>query len=232
MSGFLPPVLPFLGAAGLFGLSCIFRFSCYPGFLERPITVALIWGACSADWETALPLGIFFELFWMDLIGAGTYIPPNSNLPLLLCLFISSVFTPPGAALTSPPLVAIILSIPLAFLATGLEQRHRVRLNSLHEHWVEDRQMDRPIGTAEIALAILRLCLLEMLLFTGLGLILYWLFKLAVSFSGHFPVSENLGWPALWLTAVLGGLLSLRTRRAVVSLAVSLGILSILVLRG
>ena len=232
MSGLLPPALPFLGAAVFFGLSCVLRFSFYLGFIERPVAVALIWGALSGEWEVSLALGIFFELFWMDLIGAGTYIPPNANFPLLLCLFLHSAFLAQGLNLAAPPLVPIVVAVPLAFVATSVEQRHRVNLNTLHERLVEDSRMDSSLDSKIIAAAVMRLWALETLLFAGFGLIFYWLFELLTFVLGHFPGPHNLGWPALWLTAALGGVLSLRTRRAVCSLAVSLAILSVLMLHG
>ena len=115
MTSILPSVLPLLGAAALFGLATVFRFSFYAGFVERPVSIAIIWGLFTGDWELSLALGVFFELFWMDLIGGGTYLPPNANLPLLFCLFLSAVFRGQGVDIPNPPLVFIMLAIPLAF---------------------------------------------------------------------------------------------------------------------
>ncbi len=225
----IPPVFPLLGAAVFFGLVTVLRSSFYLGFVERPIGTALIWGLCSGDWVSSLAFGIFFELFWLDLICAGTYIPPNPNMPLLLCLFLVCAFSSQGFEVPSPPLVAIVLAIPSAFIGTELEQRHRVRLNAMHEHLVEEQQMNQPVSSREIALSILRLWTLETLLFIALGALLYWCFALLIFLSGDFPGPESLNWTALWLTAALGGVLSLRTKRAVAGLAVSLGILGVLI---
>lgn len=232
MTSALPPILPLLGFATLFGISTVLRLSFYVGFVERPISIAIIWGAVTGDWTMALGLGIFFELFWMDLIGAGTYIPPNANLSLLLCLFVSSSFASQGMYMPAPPLVLIVLSIPLAFAGTWIEQHHRHKLISLHEQLVEKRQMDKPIPITVISWAILQLWFKETLLFILLGSAVYCLLAFPFLNFHQFPGQEKLDWSVLWLTATLGGVLSLRTRRAVTSLAITLAIFCVLLLHG
>lgn len=232
MSSIIPPILPLLGAAVLFGLATVLRLSFYVGVLERPISIAILWGIFTGDWALVLCLGVFFELFWMDLIGAGTYIPPNANLPLLLCLFVVHAFAGQGFFIPDPPLVLIVLAVPLAYIGSGFEQRHRKKLISIHEQLVEERQMDKAIPTAVIFSAMGRLLFKESLLFILLGLLIYLLFVLLIHVFGSFPGPVNLSWAVLWMTALLGGLLSLRTRRAVISLSITLGIFCILLLQG
>ena len=232
MTSILPSVLPLLGAAALFGLATVFRFSFYAGFVERPVSIAIIWGLFTGDWELSLALGVFVELFWMDLIGGGTYLPPNANLPLLVCLFLSAVFRGQGVDIPNPPLVFIMLAIPLAFAGTALEQRQRQNQIALHEQFVEELQMEKPISTGLILRSMAGLWLKSAFLFILAGLAGLCLFGLAVSAYGALPGPKRLDWPVLWLTASLGGLLSLRTRRAVVSLGITLGIFCILLLRG
>ena len=227
----LPPLSYLALVASLFGLVCILRFSFYLGILERPISVAAIWGLCTGDWSLALPLGIFFELFWMDLLGAGTYIPPNANLPLLLCLFTQYILPLPG---TNIPLILIILTLPTALLATRLEQWHRKRQINVHNRFVEDGKMEKPITFTVIARSLLELWLLQAALFAGLAITLFWLGSATITLSGtasgRILSSPNLTWPTLWLVAALGGILSLRTRRAVLALGCTLIILCILML--
>ena len=232
MTSILPPVLPLFGAAALFGLATVFRFSFYAGFVERPVSIALIWGLFTGEWALSLALGVFFELFWMDLIGGGTYLPPNANLPLLFCLFLSAAFSGQGVNIPEPPLVFIVLSIPLAFAGTALEQRQRQNQIAIHELFVEELQMDKAISTGLVLRSIAGLWLKSALLFVLVGVAGYWLFDLVISTHGAMPGPKKLDWAELWLTASLGGLLSLRTRRAVVSLGITLGIFCILLLRG
>ena len=224
----LPPLSWLALVAALFGLLCVLRFSLYLGIIERPISVAAIWGLCTGDWVLALPLGIFFELFWMDLLGAGTYIPPNANLPLLLCLFTQHLFAPSSPGV---PLMLIVLALPTAFMATHLEQWHRKNQIQVHDRFVEDAKMEMPVNTWVIASSILKLWIMETALFAGLAIILFWLVKLTIALFGQMPSLLNLSWPTLWLVAALGGVLSLRTKRAMLALGVTLVILCILLLR-
>ena len=72
---------------------------------------------------------------------------------------------------------------------------------------------------------------METALFAGLAIILFWLVKLTIALFGQMPSLLNLSWPTLWLVAALGGILSLRTKRAILALGVTLVILCILLLR-
>ncbi len=224
----LPPLSWLALVAALFGLLCVLRFSLYLGIIERPISVAAIWGLCTGDWTLALPLGIFFELLWMDLLGAGTYVPPNANLPLLLCLFTHHVLSlgPVGV-----PLLLVVITIPTAFMATQLEQWHRNHQINVHDQFVEDGKMETPVHTGVIASSVFKLWIMETALFAGLAVILFWLGKIAITICGQMPSPLILSWPTLWLVAALGGALSLRTKRAMLALAVTLIILCIMLLR-
>ena len=232
----LPPLSWLALVAALFGLLCVLRFSLYLGIIERPISVAAIWGLCTGEWALALPLGIFFELFWMDLLGAGTYIPPNANLPLLLCLFTQHTLSASPAGV---PLILIILALPTAFMATHLEQWHRKNQIHVHDQFVEDGKMEAPVNTRVIASSILKLWAMETVLFVGLAIVLFWLcagtnilfIQLFSPLANPLANQLDITWPTLWLVAALGGILSLRTKRSMVALGVTLLILCIMLLR-
>lgn len=232
MSAFLPSLSMLFFSACLFGFACVVRSSCYAGLMDRPICIAAIWGIFSGDWSLAIPLGIFFELFWMDLLGAGTYIPPNANMPLLLCLMLNEVLPLQVSASEHIPLLFMVITLPLAYLATSLEQKHRQDLISVHDKYVEQGQMKEAVGPFVIAQSIFGLWFMESLLFVLLAVALFWLSKGLITVFGTFPSPHNLGWPVLWLVAALGGVLALRTKRAIVSLFISFGVLSILLLHG
>jgi len=51
-----------------------------------------LWSLFSGQKDISLNLGIFFELLWLDLFPAGTFIPPQSVYAVLLTLSISYIF--------------------------------------------------------------------------------------------------------------------------------------------
>ncbi|PKN31367.1 MAG: hypothetical protein CVU63_24290, partial [Deltaproteobacteria bacterium HGW-Deltaproteobacteria-20] len=62
--------------------------------------------------------GIFFELLWLDLFPAGTYIPPQALLSLIATLTILACL--PDADMRSTVLV-VIATLPLAYLGAWID---------------------------------------------------------------------------------------------------------------
>ncbi len=98
------------------------RYGVNLGFVERPLFAGVLWGAVTGDMPTAVSLAVFYELFWLDLFPAGTYMPPNSLFPMLTILAYAGTLDDPAITYLFLP---IILTLPLAFLGACVEKRQR-----------------------------------------------------------------------------------------------------------
>ena len=105
-----------------FALLTLARFSINIGFVERPLAVGFIWSLWTGDLSTGLALGVFFELFGLDYLAAGSYLPPNPLFPLLVSLLWVG-----QTAINEPSYVAAfaVWSCPLAYLGAYMEQQQR-----------------------------------------------------------------------------------------------------------
>ncbi|WP_268741857.1 PTS sugar transporter subunit IIC [Megalodesulfovibrio gigas] len=192
------------------------------GILERPLCIAFLWGLFFGDMTAALGVGIFFELFWLDSIPAGTHIPPNNAFSTILCLGLLSYFSMPAPA--ELPL-ALAVSLPAARLGARLEARRRTALDADYDRMLRWATME---GDASLAMAgadaaspgaviwkaVSRMFVLNLIVcfvtFLGLGLLLRWLNLPTLCRDMNITVT----WGHCWLAAALGGALSLRNKRA------------------
>jgi mannose PTS system EIIC component len=190
--------------------------------LERPIIIGFFWAAAYGDLDATLKLCLFYELFWLDGIPAGTHIPPNAAASTLAGLSLTHIFqlTSPAEALFVAATTAI-----LARLIAGLEGVQRVVENIVLSRYMATRERFRTHFAP--GLLIRRACL-DMAVLNGVtfsvalaGLVaLYYVLLPTVwpylAFSGTT-------WSQLWILGSLGGVLSLRYRPAYVTFAVCLG---------
>lgn len=162
--------------------------------------------------------GIFFELLWLDLFPAGTYIPPQALLSLIATLTILACL--PDADMRTTVLV-VIATLPLAYLGAWIEQLYRTRQNAGYNQlltWNRKGNINafaphRLTGRAlvEILLlnfSVLALCLAPLLV--GLKALQPWIS------GGPQPT-----WTMLWIAACAGAILALRVRKAYALVAVS-----------
>lgn len=87
--------------------------------------IGLLWWAITKDASTALPLALFFELFWLDLYPIGGFIPPMPAFPYLLLLLFG-----PYMGWESPFGISVFplaLSLPFAHVVPLLEMELRSR---------------------------------------------------------------------------------------------------------
>jgi len=213
----LSPVLDILLAGALFALFSSFRFALNLIILERPLAVGFIWGLVFGDMSSSLSLALFFELFWLDLIPAGAYIPPNSVAPTLASL---SLVKSLGLANPAGALFAIFLCAPLARLFSRVEGFQRE---------YEDKVFDRfsaNVGGADAIIApgaLIWRSILDMTVINGIVfcLILAALTALASFLAPRFmPVAASypISWWHIWLLGSLGAVFSLRYRPAYAAL--------------
>ncbi|MGE4440356.1 MAG: hypothetical protein AB7D27_02580 [Desulfomicrobium sp.] len=155
--------------------------------------------------------GIFFELLWLDLFPAGTYIPPQALFSLTATLTILACL--PDADMRATALT-VIATLPLAYLGAWIEQLHRKRQNARYNRlltWNRRSNEDVFAPSRLTSSALLEIFLLNFTIFllcvtplcAGLRMLQPW-------FSGGPQPS----WPMLWAGACAGAILALRVRRA------------------
>ena len=128
----------FFYAAALAG-----RNICSLGFLERPITLGFLWGACTGDWASVMLCAVFFELLWLDVFAVGTYVPPMPAYSFVVFLFLAQTFSCTSGG---DFLIALAISSVPAYIQTAIDVRHRARLARAHSGLMAAAEAPRPLG--------------------------------------------------------------------------------------
>jgi len=214
-----------------FGLFTQTRTSVNTGFLERPITVGLIAALLTGQWTQCVGVGIFFELLWLDLFPAGTYVPPQRILSTLLVCCVLSVLS-----LTWPSLVVIpiLCALPTASLGTFLEKRLRLVQSENHSRLVDWAEQSPAVSfpAPMIWISLAKKIVVESGLFLVLAVLVT---TFTATLQSVFPAAQppwDVQWPHLWSMALIGAILSVRIRKAyhILLAGVVLGTLVVLVL--
>ncbi|MFW6324415.1 MAG: hypothetical protein ACOC0U_05055 [Desulfovibrionales bacterium] len=152
---------------------------------------------------------VFLELFWLDFIPAGTFIPPHSILSIFLTFATISLLD-----LTTSSEIALVLvaTVPLAWLGSRVEEFQRTLQNSSYNSLVTRirRGLSSPVRL--IGRSVLQSFLLQFGLFVLLQTTLFFFFEFLFSHWGDLLASNPVSWPQLWILATLGPILSLRHR--------------------
>lgn len=215
-----------LSAILLCCLASAFRYSVSAGLLDRPLVIGFIWAAFSGEWDMTIKLALFFELFWLDLMYVGTYIPPFSSMSLLMCLLLVDYFNIDNVWQLPLPL---LLSLPWALTGSAMERWMRQRQSMLYFIWVERGEAARQYSVPGriFIQCILKLMALQAIVFAGCYTITENLGHLIVNWTG-LPVFSWLNWGLLWtLGAAMGGFMALRTRRAYIIFAAAMAVVVI-----
>lgn len=189
--------------------------------MERPLVIGMIWGVLTGEVETSLKISLFFELMWLDHIPAGTYIPPVLSAACVGGLMLNQLF---GLAHAPKAAVPLLLCIPLALLGTRVEallRRWNKRSYNKLLSWVRHRDPKHDMP-ARIMLRSLAMTLgAYWVFFFVCACALVPLTGYILSSYGWQLVDLPVSWPAMWLAASIGGLLSLRLNRAYAFTAIS-----------
>ena len=204
-------------ASFFFVLAIVGRGICNLGFIERPIFIGFVWWLCTGDMAPALPLALFFELFWLDLIPIGSYVPPMPGFPYLILLALAGAmgWTEP-AALAFP--LAVLM--PLAYVIPVLEYRQRNWQKYASTQLIALAESPRPLEGFPgrlIARSGLQQTVGGLLIFVLTYALAHYSFSLAHDIgaswgTGLIPLGVD--WPILYIIAAIGALLSLRIKRA------------------
>ena len=103
------------------GILCLDRVV-LQAMISRPIVAAPLIGLFLGDPYTGLIVGAFLELFWIDRLPIGAYIPPNDTITAIL-VTASSIESAHDLGTLSQGLVilAVLLFLPLGILARQME---------------------------------------------------------------------------------------------------------------
>lgn len=201
-------------ASFFFVLAVTARSFCSIGFLERPIALGFVWWLCTGNPLPALPLALFFELFWLDLFPIGSYIPPMPTLPYLLLLALSKALGWMDPVTLAFPLAA---TMPLAYAVPLLEYKQRDLQKHASTNLIRMAEELRPLNGYPARL-VLRSFFQQagggLLLFIGLYFVMYLLFSLEMTRRNAGFIPLDVDWSILYAIAAIGALLSLRIKRA------------------
>lgn len=209
-----------LALAGLlFMIAVVGRAVCNIGFIERPLVLGFAWWLCTGEYAPALPLALFFELFWLDLFHIGGYIPPMGAFPYLLLLFLSNRFAWTTPAAFAFPLAAML---PLAYILPYVESRQRDYQKSASSLLLRQARRNGPLGALparRIAVSIVQQLAIASLLFITAAVTSQTIFSLDVVEKKTVFIPLDVDWSVLYAIAAIGSLLSLRIKRAYVVFA-------------
>ena len=192
--------------------------------------LALITGIYTSDWALALSLGIILELLWLDVLELGSVVPPFGSLSFLLLFPLASHF---GLNRPGPLLLPLILVILAAYLGSFMERSLRIHENHLVdrvEAWCAGDCFALAPDRAVLHVILLR-AFWQFLLYAVCYVLLFCMIAV-LSARQALPQLSVLSWPMLYGAALMGAVLSLRTRRAYMVLACSLGALALLIWAG
>lgn len=159
-----------------------------------------------------MPLAIFFEIFWLDLIPIGGYIPPMASFPYLLLLSLAGIFGWSDAASLTLPLMFVL---PLAYFVAYIEQYHRDFQKKAFDRLMAGAVLPLPLGALSgklVLMAAVQLLSFGLLLFLAahIGLRLLFSWDILNNSAQGLPVT----WQILFVIAAIGALLSLRIKKA------------------
>ena len=189
----------------------MFRFALNFGFVDRPLVAAFFWSSITGEWATSLNVAIFFELFWLDLFPAGTFIPPQALFSTFASMTLVYVL---DLNLTEDIFLAMILTIPLALFGSWLEGRQRMWQNKSYNQLL--KRVRRGYRNGFYSEKLISKSILQILIvnFIFAYLSIHALIFIYEKIAPIWPRNSFLAWPYLWIFASIGGILSLRIRRA------------------
>lgn len=120
------------------GLLCLDRVFIQT-MISRPVVVAPFIGLLLNDIRSGLIIGVFVELFWIDRIPVGAYIPPNETIAAVLATSIA-VLVGQNHGGVSPQIIALafLLAVPFGTIAGKIDAFIIESNNALSDQALED----------------------------------------------------------------------------------------------
>lgn len=193
--------------------------------MQRPVSMALFWALLTWSVQPALNAGVFFELLWLDLFPAGTFIPPNAPLALTIALGLLACLPDPDMRTV---LLVLAVSIPTAYAGSWTEQWLRTVQNRSYTAILTWNRRRVVHASTPDRLVLNALMLQGAVLF---GLYVGCSSALLIGLRQILPLlpsGRQPTWPMIWMCAALGAVLALRVRKAYALGGVAVLLLSIL----
>ncbi len=174
------------------------------------MVLGLAWACLSGEYTASLGIGVFFELFWLDLFPAGTFIPPNYVAATVASLAVCHRYNLSTPAEVLP---ALALGLAVGKMGQWLEQFLRNRNDQadirLHEEKNFPHQSSATLILSAIGRSIAASFLFMVVVLTGVALFSPWWEPLLRQWQDMV----RLHWWELWFCASIGGILAIRWRR-------------------
>ncbi|MDK2920844.1 MAG: mannose system component [Desulfonauticus sp.] len=170
-----------------------------------------MWSLFSGQKDISLNLGIFFELLWLDLFPAGTFIPPQSVYAVLLTLSISYIFALKNI---SQLWALIIITNLFSYICVFIESQSRLQDNLSYNKLLKRiKSKDDLKLSSIIRMSIFRSIVYNFIFFYLSLIVIFNFYKTILPF---IPEIKFINWNVLWIVAAIGSILSLRIQKSYV----------------
>ncbi|WP_291321372.1 hypothetical protein [Desulfonatronospira sp.] len=181
--------------------------------LDRPLAAGFFLALLTGEVFPVLFIALFFELLWLDLIPAGTFIPPNS----VFCLTSAAVLTTHFQLQhTGHIFLLMLMSIPGAYILSRIEAWYRIRQNKMYNQILhQSRDRWKTYSPGKMVLQSLAGSLGIFMVSSCLGI-----YVLALALPPLISVLDfqrEFAWPVLLMIASISALAGLRVKKAYIS---------------
>jgi len=169
-----------------------------------------------------LIISLFFELLWLDLIPAGTFIPPNAIFCVTSTTLLCGHFQ---LEHTGQIFLLMLLSIPGAYILSRIEGWYRIRQNKKYNQILrQSRDRFSTYNPGKMILQSLGGSFGVNLVSACLGI--YFLAFVYPHLSGIFEFQRELDWSVILIAASFSALAGLRVKKAYISLVTGMILVS------
>ncbi|WP_234970926.1 PTS sugar transporter subunit IIC [Desulfonauticus submarinus] len=191
------------------------------GFFERPLVLSFFWSLVFKDNLPYLNIGIFFELFWLDLFPVGTFVPPQHIVSTIISLFIVYTFKVKSL---NHILFIIIMANLFSYFWDWFEVKTRQWNNYIYNKILKSLKLRSEINMSNIILSSIgKMFIMNFIIFF---VVLIFSFYIYEYISFYIPQTKILTWNVLFIISLVGAVLGLRLQKLYIVL--SLGIMFIL----
>jgi len=199
------------------GLLCLDRVF-IQAMISRPIIIAPVIGSILGDPYAGLIIGAILELFWIDRVPIGIYIPPNDSIAAAMAAS-TAILTSQALGIVTKELMAlsILLAIPFGILAKKMDVKIIESNNILSDQALDDakaldiRAIERKtyLGLAKVSIFYIVLLFILQLIFIP---VLIWIYpKLPVQVNAMLSLTYYF----LPLVGIAVALNTIKLRRAI-----------------
>jgi PTS system mannose-specific IIC component len=199
------------------GLLCLDRVF-IQAMISRPIIIAPVIGSILGDPYAGLIIGAILELFWIDRLPIGIYIPPNDSIAAAMAAS-TAILTSQALGIVTKELIAlsILLAIPFGILAKKMDVKIIESNNVLSDQALDDAKalnisaIERKtyLGLAKVSIFYIALLFILQLIFIP---VMIWIYpKLPVPVNAMLSLTYYF----LPLVGIAVALNTIKLRRAI-----------------